>query len=302
MLKDPKLLLSLLTISIVWGTTFLAIRIAVETIPGWFVAGIRQFLAAMILLVILLFTKKFHWIGWKNLGYQCLFAFLMLVMANGLTTIAEENISSSLASLITSSSPILVFLGSVLVGLQKFSLKSLLGVLICFCGILFIFWNGLQDLANPEYRVGVFLMFCAISSWTIGTLFTKKLNLQSKNIMLNLFYQFLFAGILQIIFALVFSEDYRFGEWSMQSVLAMLYLAIFGSVITFFAYYYALNKITAVQVSAITYINTVIAIFLGWLILDEKISIKFIIAALLIILGVFILNYKPQSKKVEKAN
>ncbi|ASW72922.1 permease [Chryseobacterium piperi] len=300
-MKDYKLLIAVFTVALVWGTTFLAIRVAVETIPAWFVAGIRQFLASLIMLSVLLYRKELKWIGWKNLRYQIIFATLMLVIANGMTTVAEETVSSSLASLISASSPILVFLGSVAIGLQKFSFRAFIGVLMCFSGILFIFWDGLKDLANPDYRMGIVFLFCAISGWASGTIFTKKLNIQSGNISLNLFYQFAFAGVVQIIFAFLFSENYNFGNWSIKSVSAMLYLACFGSVAAFFAFHFALTRVSPVQVSILAYINTIIAIFLGWLILDEAISFKFIIAAVLIILGVFIINYKPEMFRRQKA-
>ncbi|MFV0156775.1 EamA family transporter [Empedobacter falsenii] len=296
-MKDIKLLIAVCIVAIVWGTTFLGIRVAVETIPGWFVAGIRQFLAGIIMLIILISKKKLKWIGWKNLSYQLIFSTLMLIGANGLTTVAEENLSSSLAALISATSPILVFLGSIFIGLQKFSYRGFLGVLLCFGGVIFIFWDGIQELANPEFRTGIILLFCAITGWASGTIFTKKMNIQSKNISLNLFYQFMFAGIVQIIFALVFTENYNFENWSIKSISAMIYLAIFGSVITFFSFHYALTKISPIQVSILSYFNTIIAIILGWLILDEEISIKFIFATILIICGVFITNYKPEMFK-----
>ncbi|WP_449388110.1 DMT family transporter [Chryseobacterium lineare] len=299
-MKDYKLTLAILTVAIVWGTTFLSIRVAVETIPAWFVAGIRQFLASFIMLMILLYRGQFQWIGWKNLGYQLIFSSLMLIIANGLTTVAEETLTSSLTSLISASSPIIVFLGSVALGLQKFTIKALIGVLMCFGGITFIFWDGIRDLANPEYRLGIFLLFCGILGWASGTIFTKKMNIQSKNISLNLFYQFAFAGIIQLIFAFLFTENYNFENWSVLSVSATLYLALFGSVAAFFAYHYALTKVSPVQVSILAYINTIISIFLSWLILDEKISAKFIIAALLIILGVFVINYNREMFKKQR--
>lgn len=296
-MKDIKLLIAVCIVAIVWGTTFLGIRVAVETIPGWFVAGIRQFLAGIIMLIILISKKELKWIGWKNLSYQLIFSTLMLIGANGLTTVAEENLSSSLAALISATSPILVFLGSIFIGLQKFSYRGFLGVLLCFGGVIFIFWDGIQELANPEFRTGIILLFCAITGWASGTIFTKKMNIQSKNISLNLFYQFMFAGIVQIIFALVFTENYNFENWSIKGISAMIYLAIFGSVITFFSFHYALTKISPIQVSILYYFNTIIAIILGWLILDEEISIKFIFATILIICGVFITNYKPEMFK-----
>ncbi|WPO81736.1 EamA family transporter [Chryseobacterium sp. JJR-5R] len=293
-MKDYKLTLAILTVAIVWGTTFLSIRIAVETIPAWFVAGIRQFLAAVIMLCILLYHRQFQWIGWKNLGYQVIFSTLMLIVSNGMTTLAEESVTSSLTSLISACSPIIVFLGSVALGLQKFSFKALTGVLLCFSGILFIFWDGIDDLENPEYAMGVFMLFIAIAGWASGTIFTKKMNIQSKNISLNLFYQFAFAGIVQLLFAFTLTDHYNFENWSLQSMSAMIYLAIFGSVAAFFAYHYALTKVSPVQVSILAYVNTVISIFLSWLILNEEITGKFILAAILIILGVFVINYNRE--------
>ncbi|MDR6464441.1 EamA family transporter [Chryseobacterium sediminis] len=299
-MKDYKLTLAVCTVAIVWGTTFLSIRVAVETIPAWFVAGIRQFLAAIIMFLILTYRKEFKWIGWTNLKYQFIFSLLMLVIANGMTTVAEEEVTSSLTSLISACSPILVFFGSLALGLQKFSWRAFAGVVLCFSGILFIFWDGINDLKNPDYALGILFLFIAIAGWASGTIFTKKLNLHSGNISLNLFYQFLFAGIIQIIFAFLFSDDYNFGNWSLKSISAMLYLSIFGSVAAFFAFHYALTKVSPVQVSILAYINTVISIFLSWLILDEKISAKFIIAAVLIIVGVFVINYNPAMFKKQK--
>ncbi|HAO06067.1 MAG TPA: permease [Chryseobacterium sp.] len=299
-MKDFKLTLAILTVAVVWGTTFLSIRVAVETIPAWFVAGIRQFLAAVIMLFILLYRKQFQWIGWKNLGYQLIFSFLMLIMANGLTTVAEETLTSSLTSLMSATSPIVVFLGSVAIGLQKFTIRAMIGLLMCFGGILFIFWDGINDLANPDYRFGIFLLLIAIAGWASGTIFTKKMNIQSKNISLNLFYQFAFAGIIQIIFAFLFTDNYNFENWSVKSISAMIYLSVFGSVAAFFAYHYALTKVSPVQVSILAYINTIISIFLSWLILNEEISAKFIIAAILIILGVFVINYNKEMFKKQR--
>ncbi|REC49384.1 DMT family transporter [Chryseobacterium pennipullorum] len=299
-MKDYKLTLAILTVAVVWGTTFLSIRIAVETIPAWFVAGIRQSLASVIMLFILLYRKEFRWIGWNSLKYQIIFSVLMLVIANGMTTVAEEEVTSSLTSLISACSPILVFFGSMALGLQKFSWRAFAGVLLCFSGILFIFWDGINDLKNPDYALGILFLFIAIAGWASGTIFTKKLNIQSGNISLNLFYQFAFAGIIQVIFAFLFSENYNFGNWTMRSISAMLYLSIFGSVAAFFAFHYALTKVSPVQVSILAYINTVISIFLSWLILDEKITAKFIIAAVLIICGVFIINYNPAMFKKQR--
>lgn len=300
-LLNTKLLLSIFAVAIIWGTTFLGIKIGVETIPAWFVAGIRQFLAACILLPILFFQGKLQWIGWKNLKVQIILASLMLVGANGLTTVAEQQITSTLASLITSLAPVMIFIGSMMVGLQKFSWKAMIGLMFGLAGIVFIFWDGLGDLGKSEYLIGIITLLLAVSSWSAGTVYSKLAKYDGHYMFLNLFYQFLFAGIIQLIFAFLFVDDYHFETWSLTSIGAIVYLAVFGSIIAFFAYHYILSKLLPTQVSMLQYVNTILAIFLGWLILDESITFKFIIAALLIITGVFIVNYKPKSKAIEKA-
>jgi len=289
---DLKLVFCLLVVALVWGTTFLGIRVAVESIPPWFVTSIRQGIAAIIVLLILLYKKELTWIGWKNLKYQFIPAVLMIVLANGFTTVAEQTLPSGLTSIISALSPIVIFIGGVLFGIEKLSIKGVVGVLLGFFGVLFIFRNGLSDILNPNFKSGILFLSIAILSWSVGTIYSKKHTQKSNNIALNLFYQFSISSVIQFVLAFIFSSETDWNSWSFRSISAMVYLAVFGSVAAFFCYHYALKRVTAVQVSILSYINTIIAVFLGWLLLDEVITIDFIIATFLIIAGVFIINYK----------
>ncbi|MES2829985.1 MAG: EamA family transporter [Bacteroidota bacterium] len=291
---DVRLILALLGVAIVWGTTYLGIRIAVETIPPWFVTAIRQAIASVILLIVLLRKNELKWNGWPYLRRQMLVSTLMIVVANGMTTVAEQSIPSGLTSLLNALNPLVVFLGSVFIGLQKPSWRGFIGVIIGFLGVAFIFRDGLNDLMDPTYRNGIICLCCAISGWAIGTIYTKKYTFQSSNIFLDLFYQFAFSTFAQLALAFIFSGDTQISTWSTPSLLAVVYLAVFGSVVGYFCYHYALKKVTATEVSILSYFNTVIALFLGWLVLNEKITSDIIIATGLIILGVFITNYKKQ--------
>lgn len=289
---DFKLIISLIIVGLVWGTTYLGIRVAVETIPPWFVTSIRQGIAAIIVFVILLSKKQLAWIGWEKFKIQFLLSVLMLVFANGFTTIAEKSVPSGLTSIMSAMSPVIIFIGSLVIGLQKPNWKGFFGVLLGFTGVVFIFRNGLSAILDPSYKTGMLFLSIAIVSWSIGVLISKKHSHEDNNITLNLFYQFISASIIQFGLAFVFSSNTNFSEWSFRSILALIYLAIFGSVIAFFAYYYALKRVSAVRVSVLNYVNTIIAIFLGWLLLDEVITLDFIVAAILIMTGVFVINYK----------
>ncbi len=296
---DFKLLFSLLIVGVVWGTTYLGIRVAVETIPPWFITSIRQGIAACIVLCILLYNKELTWIGWSNFKRQFIPSLLMLVVANGFTTIAEQSLPSGLTSIMSALSPVIIFIGSILFGLQKISLKGVVGVLLGFLGVVFIFRDGLGAILVPNYKTGILFLSIAILSWSAGTVYSKKHIHKTNTISLNLFYQFSIASIIQFVLAFIFSSNTDMSLWSSRSVFAVIYLAVFGSVLAFFCYHYALKRVSAVQVSILNYINTIIAVFLGWLLLDEVITSDFIVATILIIAGVFIINYKKNVSVIE---
>lgn len=294
---DLKLIFALAGVAIIWGTTYLGIRVAVSSIPAWYVTAIRQTIASLIILVILIKQKELKWIGWLGLKQQILLSILMVVIANGMTTVAEKTIPSGLTSMINATCPLLVFLASVFLGMQKATLRGFVGVFIGFLGIIFIFREGIGDLLDPDYRNGILSLAVAVTGWTIGTLYSKKNSSKPQYIFLNLFYQFIFSAIVQFILALIFSGKADVSSWKMESIFAAVYLAVFGSVLGFFCYHYALKKVSASEVSILTYFNTIIAIFLGWLILNERVNSDLIIATILIIAGVFITNYKKRTGK-----
>lgn len=298
---DFKLFFCLFIVAVVWGTTYLGIRVAVETIPPWYITSTRQGLAALIVLVILLYKKQLAWIGWANFKLQFIPAILMIVLANGFTTIAEKTVPSGLTSILSALSPLVVFLGATIIGQQKATLKGFIGVIVGFLGVVFIFKDGLGDILDANYKVGILFLSIAILSWSAGTVYTKMHTHKSNNIALNLFYQFSIAALVQFVLALILNPNVDVNAWSSRSILATLYLSVFGSVIAFFAYHYALKRVSATQVSVLNYINTIIAVFLGWLLLDEIIKLDFLIATLLIILGVFITNYKRTRGKTEQS-
>jgi drug/metabolite transporter (DMT)-like permease len=291
---DIKLLLSMIIVGLVWGTTFLGISIAVETIPPWYSTTIRNFIAALILFIILLSQKEFKWIGWSSLGQQLILSVLMLVFANGFTTIAEQTLPSGLTSIISAVNPVVIFVLSIGFQLQQPSWKGILGVLLGFSGVVFIFKDGLGDILNPDYKTGVLFLSIAILSWGLGTIYSKKLSSQPSNLSLNLFYQFFIASLIQIVLAVLLHPSSEIEYWSGKSIGAVVYLAVFGSVVTMFCYQYALQRVTPIQVSILTYVNTVIAVFLGWYLNNEVVTKDFIIAVILIIIGVFVINYRKK--------
>lgn len=287
-----KLYLALFCVAFFWGTTFLAIRIGVETIPPFILAGIRNLISGSIIFLFLLFQKKLEPISLRQLGRAFLLAILMIVLANGLTTFSEKYITSGLASLISTLSPFFVLMLNLVLGNEKLSIKTTLGIALGMFGIFLIYQNSLTDLLNPNYRTGVFALLLAVLSWSVGTIITKKVSSNSLSMLMNVSLQMLIAGVVLTITQFYFTTEFSTENWSLNSILAVIYLAIFGSVVGYVAYSYLISQMPSTKVSVLSYVNLVVALFLGWLILDETITARILVAATLIILGVIIVNYK----------
>jgi len=295
-----KLILALISVAFFWGTTFLAIRIGVESIPPLMVTGLRNLIAGSIILVYLIWSKNFEKVSWPRLRRNLIIAFMMIILANGLTTYAEQYISSGLASLISTLSPLSVLLLNLALGNERFSLKIVSGIALGICGMYLIYQNNLSDLFNPEYRTGIAAILFAVCMWSVGTIYTKYSSNYAGNIMMNLCIQMLFAGVFLLLAQLLIQPDMHIDSWSSRSVFAVIYLAIFGSVVGYVSYSYALSKLPSTRVSIITYINVVVALSLGCLILNEKITLNIMFSAVLIIGGVIVANYRQKNQEPKK--
>ena len=295
-----KLYLSVFCVAFFWGTTFLGIRIAVETIPPFVVAGARNLMAGSIILLYLIYIGKLEWMTLRQLLRALMLSVLMIVLANGLTTFAEKFISSGLASLISTLSPLCVLVLNLGLGNEKLSLKTTLGIVLGMSGIFLVYQNSLADLLNPNYRLGIFAILIAVFTWSAGTIITKKGLQNPAPILLNVAIQMIFAGSILFIIQFCTNQNIVVSSFSVRSQFAVLYLTIFGSVITYVAYTYLISQWSSTKVSVLSYVNVVVALFFGWLILDEVVSTKMIFATILIIIGVFIVNYKKATKNNQK--
>lgn len=296
-LTTIKLPLALFGVAFFWGTTYLGIRIAVETIPPVYVVGMRHFLAGLILGTYLFLTKEFKFPGWKRVLQNIILAILMLILANGLTTYGEKTIPSGLTALLTTLSPLLVLVINLVSGKEKLSAKILIGVLLGLVGMVVLFFNSIHQLTQPQYQLGILVILCAIACWSVGTVYSKSVKKENHHILVDLCIQMLFAGSTLLLSAVIFNMPLQAQSWKLSNILAVLYLTFFGSLAGFLSYLYALSKMPSTTVSVFTYFNVVVALFLGWLILDEIITLRLVFASLLILLGVLIANYKRKSAR-----
>ncbi len=284
--------MALFCVAFFWGTTFLAIRVGVETIPPFILAGIRNLISGSLIFGYLFWNKKLEKVSLRQFIRAFILSLLMIVMANGLTTFSEKYITSGLASLISTLTPFCVLILNLLLGFEKLSVKTLFGILLGMSGIFFIYQSSLSDLLIPEYRLGICALLMAIMCWSVGTIIIKRGSQNPLSMLMNVCIQMLIAGVVLTTIQCCITPGFSTENWSSRSIAALIYLAIFGSVVGYVAFSYLLTQLPSTRVVVLSYINLVVALFLGWLILDEVITSRIVVATVLIISGVVIVNYK----------
>lgn len=290
-----KLYLSIFCVGFFWGTTFLGIRIGVETIPPFLVSGMRNLVAGSLIMIYLFVAKKTERIQLHHLVRAFILALLMIVIGNGLTTYAEKYISSGLTSLISTLSPLVVLLFNLFLGYEKLSLKTVAGIFLGLFGMYLLYENNLSDFMKPEYRKGVGALLLAIVAWSVGTLVTKRAKTNPIGMLMNVSIQMLIAGTILFGLHLGIHGSIEPSVWSSRSIAAVIYLALFGSLIGYVAYNYLMTQWSSTRVTVLAYVNVVIALFFGWLILDETITSRIILATTVIVSGVVLVNYKKRT-------
>jgi drug/metabolite transporter (DMT)-like permease len=287
--SEIKAYLAWVSICIVWGTTYLAIKIGVETVPPMLFAGLRWIIAGPILFLFLILVKV-KVPPKKEIKHLVLIGILLIGFANGFLVIAEKWVPSGLASLLITTLPFwVVGIESFLPNKPSFNKFILLGLLIGFAGVSLIFISDFENLVKPGYIIGILSILGSIIVWSSGSIYAKYKKFNSSPIM-RASIQMITAGILQLVLALILGE---FKDFSIDrnGFLAIIYLVIFGSFLGYVAYIYAISILPVAFVSTYSYINPVIALFLGWYFLNEKIDFSIIVGTIIIFSGVALVQY-----------
>lgn len=275
-------------VAIFWGTTFFAIRVGVETFPPFLMAGFRHSIGG-ILICAFFYLKGYKLPPARDLKVFAINGLLMLAFGNGLVTWAEQYVNSGLAALICSLTPIwIIAVNSVSGQKEKLNLMIVLGILLCLLGQFLLFKDSLRDFADPNYAIGIISILIANIAWAIGTVYSKNHRTET--------HPLFGAGIQMVCGGLILDlVGTGRGEWSnfqpsTEAIWALVYLIIFGSIIAYGAYMYVLKQLPATIISTYAYVNTVVAVFLGWLWLDEPLNALIWTAVVLTISGVYLVN------------
>lgn len=284
--------LALALICIVWGTTYTAIKYAIIDFPPFLLVGIRQTAAGLLLLVLAFGSGKIQMPNRRYILLQGITGLATITGGNGFVTWGMQYVSSGLAAIIGSLTPVVVVLISLVWhGKERIHTRMVLGVLLGFGGLALIFREGWQDFIRPEYRWGIAGCFASCITWSLGTVMAKQWNAPGVSPLLNAGLQITAGGLGGFVMSLFFDTSHTIHH-SAQGWISVAYLAIVGSALAFTLYMFALKHLSATITSLYTYINPVIAILLGWALLGESLTAWEVAGMACTILGVWIVNSK----------
>jgi drug/metabolite transporter (DMT)-like permease len=290
--------LALSVVSFFWGTTYIASRIGAQHMPGLFVSGVRQFSSGFIMVTFFL-LKSYRLPTWPDLRKISLQGILLLCVANGLLTWSLEYISSGLAAIIAALVPLFVALFSTwLSKCAKVSRSMIVGLLVGLTGVVTIFYEYIGPVANKSSKVGVLLALLATLSWAFGTVYTSKQKI-SIDILFNVGLQMLIAGSVMLIVCFSSGKYVNLANTGHASWYALLYLVVFGSLIAYSAYVIAITNLPPTLVSVYAYINPIVAISLGWLLLQEEVNMNMISGTVITLGGIYLVNREFKKQKHE---
>lgn len=280
-----------------WGSTYLAIRYAIETMPPFLMAGSRFIVAGSILFVWARLSKDYEKPSLKHWRTSFIVGTLLLLGGNGGVVLAQRYISSSSAALLVATEPFfIVLLSWMLLKESRPSLKVALGLLIGFIGVYFLI-NGQNNSAGGEngQLIGAFLVIAAAFSWALGSIYGLRAT-TPKSSALTAGMQMLSGGVVLTFVGVLKGEwtTFNIADVSMNSWFASGYLMIFGSLIGFTAYSWLLKNAKPAMVATYAYVNPVIAVLLGWLIAGESFTAQMLIGAGVIIGSVMLITSKSK--------
>ena len=283
-----KAIFALALVCILWGTTWIASKEGVSDMPALQLAGIRQLIAG-ILYVGFFFYKGAALPKGKEWIPILVLSFLNFIMSNGLSTWGVQYISAGLGSIMGAIFPLWLVVIGLFISKEKLPRNAIIGLLLGFSGVCIIFSDHLQDFLNPDFRKGIILSLIATWTWAFATLYTKQ-QAMNFNPYFSLGLQMLISAVALISFTSATGNAVPVSKIPWQSWAAIAYLIVFGSLIAFICYLYALQNLPTEQASIYAYINPIVAVLCGWIVFGEKVTIFITIGGLVTLLGVYLVN------------
>ena len=282
--------LAFVTVCVIWGTTYLAITVALESVPVLLLAGLRWMFAGVVMSALMLATgrglpRPAMW------GPLLLLGFLMNVVGNGFVVYAQQYVASGLTAVLIATTPFWsALIERLLPNGERFSTRALTGLACGFTGIVILVWPEMTNggAGGRAFIGGVIAIQLACVGWVVGTSYARRHEL-GDNPFRSTALQMVFSGTM-LLTAATWNGDWAQLAFTPRTIAAMIYLSIAGSLVAYSAYIYAIQHLPLSLVSLYAYINPMIAVTLGTLLLAEPFSARIAISAALVLLGTWIVG------------
>lgn len=287
------IILAFIAIYVIWGSTYLLNKIAVMELPPMMLASIRFLSASILIFIIAKLIGIDLSISLKQLRNTAIAGFLFLTYGNGVVVWALKYVDSGFTALEISAQPLVVLLLMRILEGKKIELMSIVGVILGFIGI-FLLVSQKELISQEGMALGMLMIFSCMVSWGYGSLFVAKADLPS-NFFVNTGYQMFTGGTMLLLTSLILGEVWTLPtQWSGPVQLSMILLIVFGGIVAFTAFNYLLKTVSPEKVATSTYVNPIIALILGWYFLNEQITVQSIVAAVVLLTGVYFINTKKK--------
>jgi drug/metabolite transporter (DMT)-like permease len=284
-------------VSLFWGTSYTASKIANVYMPGIFLAGIRQFITGSIMTAFFL-CKKYPLPSLENLKKIFFQGMLLLFIGNGLVTWSLEFISSGLAAILAALTPLFIaFFSMLLYKSAKVTGWMFAGLTIGLAGVCLIFYDYLGQIGNRSFMLGICMSLSSVLAWSLGSVYSSRQKLPV-NILFSVGLQMLISGTLLLVICSISGKYRNLIHLPAPGWYALLYLIMIGSLLSYSAYVFAISKLPPTLVSVYAYINPVVAILLGWMLLKEKINTHMLPGTAIILYGVYLVNREYSKHKI----
>lgn len=296
MTTKRKAYIALSITSIVWGTSWIASRLAVQNTPALQVSGIRQLIAGTIFTSFFL-LKGYKLPNLKQLKWLAGMSILLFVSANGLATVGVKYITSGLATLIAALYPLsVVIIERIFFKHTKITPLTFGGIILGLAGIALVFYENAFHNHQDGYWIGILVSVIAMLSWSVGTIFIAR-----KQINMNPYYstglQMLIGSGFLLVIAKSTNNTIAISAIPLQTWLSICYLVIMGSILAYVAFIYTMKHLEASIAALYAYINPIVAILIGSVIVNETITLKIIIGSAVTLIGVYIVNLSLRKQK-----
>jgi drug/metabolite transporter (DMT)-like permease len=293
--RTIRIIVALISLYLFWGGTYLAMKWALISFPPFLMAGFRHFTAGTILFTIALsrkesFPSKIQIINASWVGI------FLLVGGNGLVSWAGRLVPSSISSLMIASTPIwMIVMNSFTGDKHKPSWIEMIALVLGMSGIALLVVQGQTNEPNSINMFGLMALLLASLLWAAGSLYSRQADMPKVSLY-NIAFQALTGGVILLLISMFTQEMFRIDFYNLKliSVLAMGYLILFGSIVAYSAYIWLLKEVSPNLVSSYAFVNPVVAVFLGWALAGEKMSLQSLIAGSIIVIAVIMLNYRKR--------